>query len=61
MSLAFAMVDFLAENEDYLAEFRPHWKSTGRAYVLDAVAESTKYGWRRVAERIAEQRRRRAA
>ncbi len=60
LELALALIDFFAENEQYLTQFRPWWKYNGRSYVLQAVGEAVKDGWEAPAQQIRHQQARRS-
>jgi hypothetical protein len=58
MDWLFLMADFLAENENYIGEFRPHWRLNGSAYLTEHVALAVKKGWRVASDKLARERRR---
>lgn len=59
--LVFFMADFLAENEEQLLPFRPHWRKHGDTYFMEQLADAIKNGWRGASERVRRQRERRRA
>ena len=59
MSAAFLLTDFFCENEDWLAQFNPHWRYTGTEWFLKEQAGAARLGWKQAAERVDEQRKRR--
>lgn len=61
MALALAMVDFFAENERHLQDWRPHWRQNGDRYFLSKCVQATVRGWRAVADELDDYRRRRGA
>lgn len=46
MDLVFFLVDFFAENEDYLRNYRSHWKQNGQRYFLSQCISAVRNGWR---------------
>jgi hypothetical protein len=56
MELAFCLVDFFAENEDYLESLRPWWRFSGSGYFMRRIAMAPKLGWRVLADEVSAQR-----
>lgn len=51
MTAALFLVDFFTENEDLIAQYRPHWRRNGDTNFLLALPAARKLGWREAAIR----------
>jgi len=56
MELAFALIDFFAENEDHLRGQRSYWKQNGQRYFISACINAVRHGWRGESARLERQR-----
>ena len=57
MAVAFVLVDFLAENEDALTPYRPHWAVPGGDWFMGECQRARRHGWVEAQRRIEEARR----
>ncbi len=56
MSLAFALVDFFAENERHLQPVNPHWRVNGDTYFMRECVNAMKNGYDAPTSKIRRQR-----
>lgn len=56
MTLAFFLVDFLADNEDRRTPYVSYWRQNGQRYFLSACVDAVRHGWQKAAQKVARQR-----
>jgi hypothetical protein len=60
MAAVFVLVDFFADNERALQEYRPHWRVDGDVYFLRNVKQAGVKGWRHPSDELRKHRDNRA-
>lgn len=61
MTAAALMTDFFVENEDYLRQFRPHWRMTATEKLFDFLGVAIGQGWTVAGGQLEDERRQAAA